>query len=237
MIKPDMLPIIEAHLTQWDCGESEYTREFLAGVILRAEIERAPIDIDLAFELPCQELAGRALDCLVKTTGYSPDWFESLSDCQHMKFSSFGFHLPKYVCSLLDVRSSCLLVLGHIEEARQFDPDSHAECAVEEVRELIKRLESLEMAVAERHFLQKDLHSTVEAEQAVRSEIAQKYRQKMETARAGRTALHDWAAVAKLEAELLATGKSRREFANIIERRLKIPKSTYREWRRKQTTG
>lgn len=129
------------------------------------------------------KLAGWALDCLVKTTGYSPDWFESLSDCQHMRFSRFGFHLPEYVCSLLDVRSSCLSVLGHIKESRQFHPGGHAECAVEEVRELIKRLESLEKAVKERHWLQKDLHSTVQAEKTVRSETKQKHRQKMETAR------------------------------------------------------
>jgi len=100
-----------------------------------------------------------------------------------MRFSRFGFHLPEYVCSLLDVRSSCLSVLGHIKESRQFHPGGHAECAVEEVRELIKRLESLEKAVKERHWLQKDLHSTVQAEKTVRSETKQKHRQKMETAR------------------------------------------------------
>ncbi|MGA3800670.1 hypothetical protein ACPCYX_23310 [Pseudomonas fluorescens] len=236
MIKPDMLPIIEAHLTQWDCGESEYMRGFLAGVILRAEIEREPIDVDLAFKMPCQELAGRALDCLVMTTGYSSDDFESLSDCQHMRFSRFGFHLPEYVCSLLDVRSSCLSVLGHIEDARQFDPNGHAECAVEEVRELIKRLESLERAVTARHSLQKNLRSLIKAEQIVRSETKQKHSQKMETARAERPVLYDWVAVAKAEAELLASGKSRRDLASIMEKRFGIPKTTYREWRRKQTT-
>ncbi|MDH4560459.1 hypothetical protein [Pseudomonas sp. BN411] len=46
-----------------------------------------------------------------------------------------------------------------------------------------------------------------------------------------------WIRVERLEAELLASGKSERDLSSIIEKRLGIPKKTYRDWRRKRKTA
>lgn len=46
-----------------------------------------------------------------------------------------------------------------------------------------------------------------------------------------------WIKVERLEAELLASGKSERDLSSIIEKRLGIPKKTYRDWRRKRKTA
>lgn len=60
----------------------------------------------------------------------------------------------------------------------------------------------------------------------------------MSKAREGRAPKHNWLTVQTLECELLASGVSPRDLAAIIEKRLKVPATTYREWRRrKQTTG
>ncbi|AOE87948.1 hypothetical protein THL1_5401 [Pseudomonas sp. TCU-HL1] len=175
-----------------------------------------------------------ALDGLVKTTGYSADDFESLSDCQHMKFSPSGFPLREYVNALLDVRSSCLMVLGHIEDAREFDREGHTECATAEVGELIVRLRSLETVVESRHWIDQDLWRVLKSAKAEQEEARTKNQKKMQKARAGKTGKHNWNAVMALEAKLLATGKADRDLASIIQARLEIPPSTYRAWRKKR---
>lgn len=60
--------------------------------------------------------------------------------------------------------------------------------------------------------------------------------EQMGKARRHRQQKHDWDAVMRLEAELLAAGKSERDLAGIIETRLGVPKTTYREWRRSRKT-
>lgn len=47
---------------------------------------------------------------------------------------------------------------------------------------------------------------------------------------------HDWSKIASLERELLASGKDPRHLARIIEKRLGVPMTTYREWRRTRKT-
>lgn len=54
---------------------------------------------------------------------------------------------------------------------------------------------------------------------------------RMAKARQHRTHKHDWEAVADLEAELLSAGWSQRALAGIINARLRVPTSTYRQWR------
>lgn len=233
MDKPNLLPIIEAQITQWDCWASERARAFLADVLRHTEASQ-PVDIDLAFELPCQDLAAMALESLVKATGYSADDFESISDCQHMKFSPSGFQLREYVNALLDVRSSCLMVLGHIEDAKELDREGHTECAIAEVRELIERLSVLEAAVESRHWIEEDLCRVVKSTKAEQEENRTKNQQKMQKARANKTSRHDWNAVRVLEAKLLATGKADHDLASIIQARLHVPPSTYRAWRKKR---
>ena len=46
---------------------------------------------------------------------------------------------------------------------------------------------------------------------------------------------HNWEKVAELVAELLASERSERQLSGIVKRRLGVPPSTFREWRRKTT--
>ena len=56
-------------------------------------------------------------------------------------------------------------------------------------------------------------------------------------ARPARQPKHDWEKVERLEKLLLAAGKGQREFAGIIESKLGVPRSTYRDWKNKKTSG
>jgi hypothetical protein len=225
--KPGLLPIIEAQITQWDTWASERAREFLSGVVSLAGHTGQRPDTIAMLELPCQDLAAMALASLVKSTGYSEDYFETRSDCLHMSSPVSGFHLPGYVGALLAVRVSCLCLLDNLEDAALFDSSGHGECAIEEARELIVRLSALEVVVEARRFVDKDLVRTV---QAIKSESASR----MKKARENRPAMHDWDKVEKLERQLLEAGKSERDLAGIIHARLEVPKSTYRAWRKKR---
>lgn len=60
--------------------------------------------------------------------------------------------------------------------------------------------------------------------------------EKMAKARENKGTKHDWDKVRKTEEELLAAGRSRRDFAAIIQQRHGVPPTTYREWRRRKTT-
>lgn len=68
----------------------------------------------------------------------------------------------------------------------------------------------------------------------------QKNQRKMALARdKGKEALpskHDWVKVANLERELLASDRNPRQLAQIIYKRLGVPMSTYREWRKTRKT-
>ncbi len=226
MEKPGLLPIIEAQITQWDCGLSERAREFLsgiAGLIGRPDLGHPAATL----EPPCKDLAAMALASLVQSTGYSEDYFETISDCLHMDSQVTGFHLPQYVSALLAVRASCLSVLNHLEDAALFDSQGHLACAADETRELIDRLAVLEAVVESRHLVEKDLFQTV---QSIKSESASR----MKKARENRPEKHDWAEVEKLERQLLDAGKVERDLAGIIHARTGIPPSTYRAWRKKR---
>jgi hypothetical protein len=227
MEKPGILPIVEAQITQWDCWASERAREFLSSVVGLIGHPGQLNHPAAMLELPCQDLAAMALESLTKATGYSVDYFETISDCLHMDSPVSGFHLPQYVSALLAVRASCLCVLNHLEDAALFDSLGHVACAVDETRELIERLAVLETVVEARHLVEKDLYRTV---QAIKSESASR----MEKARANRPEKHNWLEVEKIERQLLAAGKSERDLAGIIHARTGIPPSTYRAWRKKR---
>jgi hypothetical protein len=227
--KPDLLQIIEAQISQWDCGISGRARDFLLNLIMASSQTGNPVDI-AALQMPCQDITRMAKVCLAAFTNYHEDDFESVSDCLQMK-SIIPKHTtsPQYVEALFDVLASSLFTTSHIE-------DGSADLASNEAGELARHLEALDQVIESRSCLERDMLVAAQAEKNARAETSSRHRKKMQVARAERTSNHDWAAVAKLEADLLAAGKPERNLAGIIEKRLGIPQNTYRDWRRRKTT-
>lgn len=178
MKKRDLLPIIESQLSQWDCSISQEARNFFRDELLVAHRSGKPLD-PKAIELPCQDITKMALACLVASTGYSAEDFETVSDCLHMR-SSMAAHTaaPQYTEALLNVLACCLFIHGYIE-------DGSAELAANEVPELINRLEALERVVESRYWLEKDLHAAAKAEQEARAKVSAIQRVKAQTKRTG----------------------------------------------------
>lgn len=178
MDKPGLLPIIEAQITQWDCGLSERARDFLRDMLLTAQRTGNPPQLD-ALQMPCSDVASMARACLIAFTNYSEEDFETVSDCMHMR-SSMARHTasPQYVEALLDVLASCLFIQDHIE-------DRCAELVANEIPELVQRLEALEREVASRYWLEKDLHAAVRAEHGLRANFSAKQREKAQKLRTG----------------------------------------------------
>lgn len=230
MKKPDLLPIIEAQISQWDCGLSGRARDFLLNLIMAAGQTGAPLDI-AALKMPCQDITRMTRTCLTAFTDYHEDDFESVSDCLQMKsIIPQQTTSPQYVEALLDVLAASLFTLSHIE-------DGNAELATNEASDLALHLRALDQVIESRSCLERDMLAIAQAEKNARAETASRHKKKMQVARAERTSSHDWAAVAKLEADLLEAGRSERNLAGIIESRLGIPQTTYREWRKRKPTA
>ena len=231
MSRPDLLPLIEEQISRWDCYTAAHAAEYLDGALSAAMVSRCPLDFE-TLVTPCQELASMAKAALVAVTGHDESDFESVSDCQHMKgMLPMCTQAADYARALIEVLASCLFTLDSIE-------DEIEDLVDRGIRELISGLEHLEHVVESRAWLDRTLLSAVDAEKAARNAIEARHRQMMEKARSERSGKHNWEAVERLEAVLLASGKSPRSLAAIIEKRLKVPKTTYREWRRsRKTTG
>lgn len=176
MEKPGLLPIIEAQISQWDCWLSERARDFLRDLLLAAQRTGTPLQLD-AMQRPCEDVASMARACLVASTGYSEEDFETVSDCMHMR-SGMAPHTasPQYIEALLNVLASCLFTQGHIE-------DGCAELAADEVPELIQRLEALERVVESRYWFEKDLHAAAKAERGRRAKVSASQREKAQKTR------------------------------------------------------
>ncbi|MCJ8168365.1 hypothetical protein [Atopomonas sediminilitoris] len=228
MDKHDILRTIESQITQWDCYMGNRAIDHFRATLDHASVTRRPIDIAM-IEPPCQDLAALARDCLVKFTGYSAEDFEDVSDCLHMRDISQDTTAPEYVKALLEVLASCLFILDLIE-------NGPIDLIGETVIALTRELEALGRIIESRHSLEKDLLAKISAEKSIRAETKKGQEQRMRHARAQRAPRHDWKAVDELTAELVAGGKSERELAAIIHRRLGIPESSYRDWRRRKTT-
>lgn len=225
MSRPDLLPFIEEQISHWDCCAAIHAAEYLEEALTAAMVSRRPLDLE-SLAAPCRELAEMARAALVAVTGHDEGDFESVSDCLHMKgMLPMCAQAVDYGRALLEVLASCLFTLDSIE-------DELKDLVARGVRELLFGVEHLEQVVESRSWLDRVLLPAVDAEKAARSATEARHRQTMEKARAERVEKHDWEAVGRLEAELLASGKSARDLAGIIEKRLGVPKTTYREWRR-----
>lgn len=231
MSKPDLLLFIEEQISRWDCSTAVHASEYLEEALTTAMVSRIPLDLE-SLVAPCQELAVMARDALFAISSYDESDLESVSDCLHLKDMIPPYTVaPVYTKALLDLLASCLFTLDSID-------DELEELVTRGIRELLLGVEHLEHVVESRSWLDRVLLPAIEAEKVERSATQARHRQTMEKARAGREEKHDWEAVGQLEAELLASGKSERDLAAIIEKRLGVPKTTYREWRRsKKTTG
>lgn len=176
MDKPGLLPIIEAQITQWDCGLSERARDFFRDMLITAKRTGNPPQLN-AMKMPCSDVASMARACLIAFTNYSEEDFETVSDCLHMR-SGMARHTasPHYVEALLDVLASCLYAQEHIE-------DGCAELAANEIPELVQRLEALEREVASRYWLEKDLHAAAKTERGLRADFSAKQREKAQKLR------------------------------------------------------
>lgn len=135
-----------------------------------------------------------------------------------------GFDLPRFDLWLLSL------------------PDSELRSEMLERRKLaIEALGENNHDVADRHL--EHMLTIQRSEQYIlplarHAESVKKKRRKiLSQARKHRVPAHDWEAVAKLEASLLAAGKATRSLAGIIESRLGVPKTTYRAWRKRKATA
>lgn len=229
MSQRDLLDLVAAQVSPWDsnlAGRSILAMEGLAERLVRSELSHRTVE---AVGAVCTELADMARHCLVLSTGFEPEDFETISDCLHAKDS-----LPptsqgeSYSRVLIDVLSSCLFVRQCLEDG---DGPSPAEAYT-----LVAHIERLEVILESREVVEAELQELVEGEREVRQAKIARHQATMQKARDGRAPRHDWAAVAKTERELEQAGRSQRDFAAIIEQRHGIPPTTYREWRRRKAT-
>lgn len=227
MKKPSLLPLVESQISLWDAGLGERVIELVDDVFLTAETIKRPVEIE-RFRMPAEDMAEMAVSSLVPVTGYSADYFECVSDCLHMKSAASNTPSKDYVEKLLDVRASALALLQNLDDAVDLPKSGYADCAANEARELVIRIGSLNAVIESRRGLESDLHRAVK--QTRRANQA-----KMEKARSERQPKYDWEAVAKMVSDLRAAGHSERDLSGLIQKRLGVPPSRYREWRKKQT--
>lgn len=207
---PPLLQVVRAQITPWDALLADLALEVL---------ETEPDESAIAEQ--CARLAQHSLECLLTFTGYSIHDFDSVSDCLHARTGGVpeATSCPPYVVALLHIRAGALAVAEQIEDDVPVSPKL--------VAELVADLGQMEAVLASRDYLNSELAALIAAEQSARAE-------KMAIARAApRDDVYPWETVARLIVELRAAGKTERELAGIVEKRLGVPARRFREWRKK----